>query len=226
MTDPAPGAGARARLVLFDLDGTLADTLPDLAHALARALAERGLPAPDNAALRARVSHGARAMTEFALTGHAADAGAVLERFLTHYRGALAARTRLFDGIAEVLDALERRGLEAGVVTNKPAAYSEPLLDALALRARLRCVVSGDSAARAKPHPDPLELAAREAGVPGARCVYVGDARDDVRAARAAGMPVAVAAWGYLPADDDPAHWGADRLLAHPRELLAWLDRG
>jgi len=224
VAEPAPRAGAAPGLVLFDLDGTLADTFPDLENALARALEEHGLAPPaDRDALRAQVSHGSRAMTRCALAGRAGDAAAVQERFLAHYRGALAAHTRLFAGMAQVLHTLAAHGVGAGVVTNKRAAYTDPLIDALGLRPRLRCVVSGDTAPRAKPHPDPLQLAAARAGVACARCVYVGDAQNDVRAARAAGMPVAVAAWGYLPHDEDPADWGADRLLVHPGELPAWL---
>jgi phosphoglycolate phosphatase len=221
VAEAAQSAGTA--LVLFDLDGTLADTFPDLEHALGRALAEHGMAPGERAGLRAAVSAGSRAMVEVALAGRQADAAALQARFLAHYRCAIAERTRLFEGMAPVLDALAAHGVGAGVVTNKLAAFTEPLIAALGLSARLRCVVSGDSAPRPKPHPDPLHLAARRAGVAHTRCVYVGDARNDVLAARAAGMPVAVAAWGYLPSGEDPSGWRADRLLSHPRELLHWL---
>jgi phosphoglycolate phosphatase len=220
---PEAAAGNGALLVLFDLDGTLADTFPDLENALGRALAEHGLAPGESARVRAAVSAGSRAMVEAALAGRPADAASLQARFLAHYRATLAERTRLFEGMAAVLDTLSAHGLGAGVVTNKLAAFTDPLIAALGLTTRLRCVVSGDSAPRAKPHPDPLRLAARRAGVPSARCVYVGDARNDVLAARAAGMPVAVAAWGYLPAEEDPASWAPDRLVRHPSQLLSWL---
>lgn len=214
-------------MVLFDLDGTLADTFPDLEWALCAALAEHGFTPGDSAAVRARVSSGARAMTEAALSGRDANSGAVREairlRFLDIYRDHLTVRTTLYQGMEEVLDTLDRHAIGAGVVTNKLSAYSEPLVEGLALRSRLRCVVSGDTAARAKPHPDPLLHAAGLAGVAPRDCVYVGDARNDVDAARAAGMPVAVATYGYLSPDDDPARWQADRLMAGPLELLHWL---
>ncbi len=212
-------------LVLFDLDGTLADTFPDLQWALARAMDEHDLAAPDAAAVRAQVTGGARAMVEAALSGCAADvdAEAVRHRFLELYEAHIAARTRLYPGMPAVLDALEHSGAALGVVTNKVARFTDPLLDALQMRPRLRCVVSGDTAARPKPHPDPLLHAARVAGETPGRCLYVGDAEKDVHAARAAGMPIAVAAWGYLGPGDDPYRWRPDRVLQQPRDLLDWL---
>lgn len=212
-----------ARLVLFDLDGTLADTLPDLAWALNRALAEHGLASAADDVLRGCVSRGARAMTQAALCGRDADCEAVLERFLELYQDNIAVHSRLFHGMQRVLDSIDAAGLGAGVVTNKLTVFTDPLLRHLALDGRLRCVVSGDTAARAKPHPDPLLHAALAADVEPSRCVYVGDARGDVIASRAAGMPVAAACWGYLDAQDDPATWRADVVLREPAQLLDWL---
>jgi len=218
-----PAEQARgARLVLFDLDGTLADTLPDLAWALNRALAEHGLASAPDDVLRGCVSRGARAMTQAAVGGRG-DAEAVLERFLELYRDNIAVRSHLFCGMQRVLDAIDAAGLGAGVVTNKLTVFTDPLLRHLALDGRLRCVVSGDTAARAKPHPEPLLHAALAANVEPLRCVYVGDARGDVIASRAAGMPVAAACWGYLDAEDDPATWCADVVLREPSQLLDWL---
>jgi 2-phosphoglycolate phosphatase len=219
-----PHAGhAAPKLVLFDLDGTLADTFKDLFWALNQALGEFGHGHADARAIRMRVSQGARAMSRAALADDSADLDAVVQRFLALYEQHVATRTTLFEGIEQVLTALEHSGIEYGVVTNKLARFSEPLIDRLQLRSRLRCLVSGDTAAKAKPHPEPLQLAAQLCNVPVAQCVYIGDARNDVIAARAARMRVAVATYGYLGADDDPRYWHADALIAQPSQLGDWL---
>ena len=211
------------KLVLFDLDGTLADTFKDLFWALNRALEEHGHTPARPAAIRMRVNQGARAMTRAALPLHSTQLDGVLQRFLELYEQHLAVRTTLFDGIEEILTTLEQTGIDFGIVTNKPARYSEPLLDQLQLRSRLCCLVSGDTSARAKPHPDPLLYAAHVCKVAAAHCVYIGDAYNDVLAARAARMRVAVATYGYLGADDDPLTWNADALIDHPAQLDDWL---
>ena len=130
----------------------------------------------------------------------------------------------MFEGIEQVLDALDGAAIPYGVVTNKQARFSEPLIDKLRLRTRLSCLVSGDTAPRAKPHADPLQLAARLCGVTTAQCVYVGDAQNDVIAARAANMRVVVATYGYIGVDDEPHSWNADALIAQPCELHGWLQ--
>jgi N-acetyl-D-muramate 6-phosphate phosphatase len=221
-----PPGGNRFRAVLFDLDGTFADTLPDLAAALDGALAEAGRPPVGVERLRPRVAGGTRALLAEALD-EAIDADlhdTVRRRFLERYGEAVAVRTRLFPGMEEVVAALEARGTPWGVVTNKRAIFTEPLLAALGYGTRAGCVVSGDTAARPKPHPDPLLLAAARLGCPSAACLYVGDARSDVEAGRAANMGTLVALYGYLPADDHPAGWAADGLIAHPAELLPWVE--
>lgn len=216
---------ARVRTVLLDLDGTLADTLPDLGAALNQALAERGHDRVPVAVLRPVVSSGARAMVQFALgSNHAAgEAQSVLERFLALYGAGVADRTVLFPQMVKVLEELERRALSWGIVTNKARAFTEPLVAKLGLAERAVCVVSGDSLEVQKPDPAPLLLACRQAGSPPQQCVYVGDARKDVIAARRAGMRSVVATYGYIPADEDPARWGADTLVASPEQLLEWL---
>jgi phosphoglycolate phosphatase len=219
MIRPLPRAPA---LLLLDLDGTLADTFPDLAWALARTLEDHALPEPALERARAHVWAGASAMIKAALAGREADIEAVTARFLDLYEANVAARTRLYPGMDEVMVALEHAGCAAGVVTNKRARFTAPLLRGLGLAPRLCCVVSADTTTRPKPHPDPLLHAAARAGVAPQACAYVGDARTDVLAARAAGMPVAVACWGYLDGDD-PTTWGADALLARPADLLTWL---
>ena len=215
-------AGA-LQLVLFDLDGTLADTFKDLFWALNQALEEHGHEHAEAARIRAHVNHGARAMAGAALPGDSADLDTVQQRFLAIYAQHLATRTTLFDGIEQVLMALDEADIGYGVVTNKLARFSEPLLDKLQLRPRLRCLISGDTAAQAKPHPAPLLLAAQRCNVPATQCVYIGDAHNDVIAARAARMRVAVATYGYLGADDKPQHWNADALISKPTQLCDWL---
>lgn len=210
------------RAVLFDLDGTLGDTAPDLAAALNRLLAERGHAQVPLARARPVTSSGARGMLRLGFGIDPGDARYELlkARFLELYAERICAETRLFDGVAELLAALERRGLAWGVVTNKPERFTVPLLEALALRARAACVVGGDTARRAKPHPEPLLHAARALGCDSVRCLYVGDDLRDVQAARAAGMPVVAAGYGYLGEDGDPHAWGADAVVAHPLEVL------
>ena len=222
-----PVTEARApRTVLFDLDGTFADTLPDLCHALAQALEERKLaPAPADV-LRPLVSRGARAMAEKACgerVGEDALDGLVA-RFLAVYAANVCRHTRLVNGMQALLDELHRRTIAWGIVTNKRREYSEPLMRALDPQARAACVVSGDSTANAKPHPQPLLHACKLLRSVPADCVYVGDAENDVLAARRAGMRSVVALYGYIAADDDPHSWRADTTIDAPRELLAWID--
>jgi phosphoglycolate phosphatase len=210
------------RAVLFDLDGTLADTAPDLAGALNRLLAEHGQgPVPLERA-RPVTSSGARGMLRIGFGIDPPDPRyeALKERFLDLYAERLCEATRLFDGIAELLDTLEQRRVAWGVVTNKPERFTVPLLEALQLHSRAACVVGGDTTERAKPHPDPLVHAAQALRLDAARCLYVGDDLRDVQAARAARMRVVAAAYGYLGEHGDPHAWGADAVVAHPLEVL------
>ncbi len=214
------GTGAA---LLLDLDGTLADTAPDLAAALNRLLAEEGRPPLPLRRVRPAVSHGTGALLRLAF-GAGAEAEADLRaRLLAHYRRGIARATRLFAGMAELLAAVETRSLPWGIVTNKPAALAVPLVAALGLAGRAGCLVAGDTLAVAKPHPGPLLHAAARLGVPPGRCLYLGDARQDVEAARRAGMIPLVALYGYLGPDDDPRGWGAAGLVRRPAEVLAWL---
>lgn len=211
--------------VFFDLDGTLADTAPDLGGALNRLLEERGRPAVDMPRLRPHVSAGTRGMlgVGFGLSPQDEAYAALAHRFLEIYASMLSDGTRLFDGMAAVLDQLESRRIRWGVVTNKPARFTVPLMDALDLSRRAAAIVSGDSAARPKPAPDSLQLACATAGVAPGRTLYVGDDLRDIQAAHAASMPGIVAAWGYL--GDGPAihEWGADAVIDEPLDLLALL---
>jgi len=208
--------------VLFDLDGTLADTAPDLADAVNLQRHTRGMTPLPLAELRPLVSQGARGMLRagFGLTPEHADYAAMRDEFLAVYASNLCLKTRLFDGMAQVLDAIESAGLRWGVVTNKVARFSEPLLEAMGLVARAACIVSGDTCARAKPYPDPLLEASRRLGLPPAACMYVGDDERDIQAGHAAAMLPVAALYGYLGDGNPPAAWGAAHQIEHPLDLL------
>lgn len=209
--------------VLFDLDGTLADTAPDLRHALNAVLAEQGRAPLPLERVRPAASHGAIAMLQLAFPDTAADALAPLrDRFITHYQANLHRDTTLFPGTLALLAGLEARNIPWGVVTNKLAHLTAPLLRALQLDRRAACVVSGDTTPRAKPHPAPLLHACMLLDCAPDGAVYVGDSVRDIEAARRAGMPVVLAAWGYLDGMGAPETFGADLVIRQPEELLGW----
>lgn len=210
------------KAVLFDLDGTLADTAPDLGGALNELLEEEGLPRLALASLRPHTSAGTRGMLRvgFGLVPGDASYERLAERFLVRYADRLCVGTKVFDELNPVLNALESRNIFWGVVTNKPRRYTEPLLDALQLTSRCACIVSGDSAARPKPAPDPMHLAASQIEIPEARCIYVGDDLRDIQAGAAAGMTTVAVRWGYLGVDTPIEQWGADWIIDHPQQLL------
>ena len=212
--------------VLFDLDGTLLDTAPDLAVALNRLRREHGVSELPPAAIRPTVSHGSPGMLKlgFGLESDDARYEALNQRFLALYREAIAVQTGLFPGMAEVLARLETAGIPWGVVTNKPGWLTEPLLKALDLWARAACVVSGDTLAKRKPDPEPLWYACERVGIAPARAWYVGDAERDVQAGNRAGMKTLIAGFGYLGAEDRPEEWGATGWLERPADLLGWLE--
>ncbi|HET7764099.1 MAG TPA: HAD-IA family hydrolase [Burkholderiales bacterium] len=210
------------RAILFDLDGTFADTAPDLARALNEVRAERGLaPLPPEAA-RPHTSSGARGLLKvgFGVTPESPDYAELRERFLDFYEKDLCVETRIFDGIPEVIAKMRARKVPWGIVTNKGKRFTGPLLRLLAVDHLAACAVSGDSTPHTKPHPAPLLLAAELVSLAPAECLYVGDDLRDAQAARAAGMAFAAAGWGYLGEGGDPRDWNADALLAHPREIL------
>jgi phosphoglycolate phosphatase len=213
------------KTVLFDLDGTLADTAPDLAWALNQVLQEQGRAALPFETIRPVVSHGGIALIKLAFALDEQDEGftALRQRLLTLYRDNIARHTRLFGGMNELLEHLEQRGLNWGVVTNKPGWLTEPLLEALALHQRAATIVSGDTLPQSKPHPAPMLLACEQAGSQAAECLYLGDAERDILAGRNAGMHTLVAAFGYIGEDDRPESWGADGIIDHPLELLDYL---
>jgi phosphoglycolate phosphatase len=213
------------RTVLFDLDGTLLDTAPDLATALNTVLVENHRAPLAFEAIRGEVSHGGIALIRlgFGLDEYHPDFEPLRRRLLTVYRNNISIRTRPFPGMMELLGQLEQDGLNWGVVTNKPAWLTEPLLRNLGLRERAACVVSGDTLPQRKPHPAPLLYACRQAGSEPHQCVCVGDARRDIEAGRNARMQTLVALFGYLREEDRPQEWQADHLLKRPQDLLGWL---
>lgn len=214
------------RTVLFDLDGTLADTAPDLAYALNTVLAEYGKAVLPYDRIRPVVSHGAAALVElgFGLARSDPHFPPLRERLLEIYRLHLARETRLFPGMPALLDTLAARDLNWGIVTNKPAFLTEPLVDALGLREDIACIVSGDTTANRKPHPQPMLHACALAGSRPPECLYVGDAGRDIEAGKAAGMRTLVALFGYIGPEDRPETWGADGLIEKPEDILDWLD--
>ena len=214
------------QIVLFDLDGTLVDTAPDLGLALNMQRQRHGLPDLPQDVIRPHASHGSRGLLGigFGLLPEHADFPAMRDEYLDLYAEVLTVSPLMFAGIADLLAAIENAGLCWGVVTNKPRRFTRPLLDAMGLTARAACVVSGDDAARPKPAPDTLLLACAEANCQPTRAVYVGDAERDIQAGRAAGMRTVVACYGYLDAHDRPESWDSDMLIDSPAELIARLD--
>ena len=216
---------AAIRLVLFDLDGTLADTAPDLAGAVNACLLGRGRAALPLEALRPWASHGARGLIQQAFGLHPGDSGyeALRVEFVDRYELALCRHTTLFPGVAEMLDTLDEAGVGWGIVTNKVARLTDPLVRLLGLDARAACVVSGDTAARPKPDPAPIVYALNACACAPAAGVYVGDDQRDILAGRAAGVRTFAAAYGYSAERDNVAGWQADHIIAQPADLLHWV---
>ncbi len=213
------------RAVLFDLDGTLADTAGDLAAALNHVRADRALPPLPLATLRGYASHGARGLlgAGMGLKKGDADYESMREAFLDHYERTMFGQSRLFDGADMVFGELERRGLPWGIVTNKSTRFTLPLVKHLALVPRAGTVICGDTTPHSKPHPAPLYLAAKELGCEAAACVYVGDAERDITAGIAAGMKTLIARYGYFAPEDAPERWPADGSIDSLTMLLDWL---
>lgn len=211
--------------VLFDLDGTLADTAPDLALALNMQRERHGLPALSMETIRPYASHGSRGLLGigFGIGPEAPDFPAKREEYLALYDEVFCAHPSLFDGVAELLDHIERQGMLWGVVTNKPRRFTQPLMKSLGLSVRAACIVSGDDSHKPKPAPDTLLLACQQSNSKPDACIYVGDAERDVIAGVAAGMATVVACYGYLAEQDTPEKWGADNMINTPLELLGLL---
>ena len=215
----------RFEAVLFDLDGTLADTAPDMARTVNVMRRRRGQPDVSEQSVRPYVSQGARGMirSAFQIGPDHAEFQGMREEFLRIYADNLSVDTRLFPGMAELLETLEREAIAWGVVTNKFERLARPVIAGLGLAQRAAVIVGGDTCARPKPFPDPLLHAAGLLGLSPARVLYVGDDERDVQAAHAAGMPVIVAGYGYLGDGSPPALWNADAIVNHPDEIAPWI---
>ena len=209
-------------LILFDLDGTLLDTAPDLGLALNMQRERHGLQALPESEIRPYASHGSKGLLAlgFDITPDDESFEAMRTEYLALYADVFKRAPVLFDGIEQLLGTIEARNLGWGVVTNKPRRFTEPLLQAIGLYDRAVCVVCCDDAERAKPYPDTLFLACDRARTLPSSAIYIGDAERDIQAGRAAGMPTVVALYGYIDASDRPWEWGADYLVEHAEELL------
>lgn len=213
------------RTVLFDLDGTLADTAPDLALALNSLLEQTGKPALPYERIRQEASYGGTALVRlgFGLNPDDSEFAELRQRFLDLYRSGICVDTRLFDGMDSVLHELDSANMNWGIVTNKPAYLTDPLVKLLGLADKAAAVVSGDTTNNSKPHPEPLLHACELAGSRPEQCLYVGDAQRDIEAGQRAGMKTLVATFGYIRDDDKPDEWGADGAIASPAELIEWI---
>jgi len=215
------------RSILFDLDGTLADTAPDLAQALNAVLEQHGCAALPYDVIRPVASHGGIALIElgFQITSDAPEFEQLRQEFLDYYSNNICWQTSLFEGIEQLLQHIESNDMNWGIVTNKPAFLTEPLIAELRLDNRAVSVISGDTTDNRKPHPEPMLLACQQAGSTPEQCLYVGDAQRDIEAGQHAGMLTAVANWGYIGHDDKPDSWGADLYFDQPADLMDWLNQ-
>ena len=214
------------KAVLFDLDGTLIDSAPDLGAAADKMRTDRGLPPLPLIQYRPMAGAGARGMLgiAFGMTPEHPEFPVLREEFFKNYEHCMTERTRAFDGIAELITAIGQRGLQWGVVTNKSMRFAGPLTKGMPLFSSARAIVGGDTTPRAKPFPDPLLEAARQLGVAPGECIYVGDDERDVAAGKAAGMPTVAAAYGYLGRGREYMNWGADTHISRPLDLIPLLE--
>lgn len=211
--------------VLFDLDGTLVDTAPDLIACLNATLAAHDLNTVSAAYVKPFISWGALAMINASVAVPLSETkkAELLEAMLTHYENNIAEHTVFFTGMVETLATIEQHGLKWGVVTNKRQRFTKPLMDALQLTHRAACIISGDSTANPKPHSDPMIAACSQAGVNPRECVYIGDASHDIAAGKSVNMKTLAALYGYLKPTDTPETWGADALIESPEQLTTWI---
>ncbi|VVC76101.1 Phosphoglycolate phosphatase [Aquicella siphonis] len=215
------------RAVLFDLDGTLLDTVPDLVYALNRLRTENNLPEMPLAEIKPIVSLGSRAMVKQALGINETDSrfNTLREHFLALYDNHLADSTRFFPDIEKVLEHLDENGLPWGIVTNKMTRHTLALLKALRFDHRPGCIICGDSLPTYKPDPEPIRYACELLKQTPDHCLYVGDAATDVMASKAAGARSLVALYGYIHAHEDPFSWHADGYIQNPMEIIDWLSK-
>jgi len=211
--------------VLFDLDGTLVDTAPDLAFALNTLLQQEGCSVLPYSDIRPVASHGSPGLLAlgFGISTEDESYSPLQKRFIQLYQDNIARKTALFEGMEEVLSALEKANITWGIVTNKPAFLTEPLLEQLNLSHRAGCIVSADTTPFSKPHPAPMLHACDVIQHRAEDCIYIGDAKRDIEAGKNANMQTVAALYGYLSEQDDPLTWLADTVIKHPRDILKWL---
>ncbi len=207
--------------ILFDLDGTLADTADDLANALNSIRLKHGLTSLPNHIVRPTVSLGANAMIRLAFDLEKGNTGfeSIRDEFLNYYRANIAIKTRMFDGVENLLLTLENENIPWGIVTNKPTWLTEPLLEAMSLNKRASCVISGDTLKQRKPHPAPILHACKLMQSNPMTTIYIGDAQRDIEAGHRAGTKTLIALYGYINVDDNPADWKADGMVSSPVEI-------
>lgn len=212
-------------VVLFDLDGTLVDTAPDLSFALNTLLKQEGHQPLDYARIRPVASHGSAGLLKLGFGIEKDDSiyQALQQRFLTLYADNIARESALFIGMRQVLDELAAKDIRWGVVTNKPAFLTAPLMNALQLTETAACIVSADTTPHSKPHPAPMLHACALVDVKPRDCIYIGDAERDIQAAHNAKMRSVVALYGYISETDEPEAWQADCMINHPHEILQWI---
>lgn len=229
--------------LLFDLDGTLLDTLGDLLASANHALALEGLPLCSSDEIRPQISGGARSMIGYWITKRLEDEEVrpypaeyrlrpenqallerVIDRMLDHYEAFPATYTRFFEGMEEVLAYLDAKDMPWGIVTNKRTRFTTPIAMSFGLDTRTPCIVSGDTTPKAKPHPLPLIKAAELLGLAPHECVYMGDAERDIEAGKRAGMRTLAAGYGYIAPQDCPENWGAEKILGRPADLIPWIE--
>lgn len=211
--------------VLFDLDGTLVNSAPDLAFALNGVLEEQGRKPVPFEDVRPMAGHGSRGLLGlgFGITPDDEHYPALQQRFLEIYQANLSRETALFDGMDKVLNNIEQQGLPWGIITNKPSFLTQPVVDALGLSARTNCIVSGDTTAHSKPHPAPMTYACDIINIPPEQCLYIGDAKRDIDAGKSVNMQTVAVRYGYLGKQDIIEDWHADEIISHPHELLQWI---
>ncbi|MCK4493673.1 MAG: HAD-IA family hydrolase [Methylococcales bacterium] len=212
--------------VLFDLDGTLVDTAPDLIACLNSALTVHGFETVDSHKITPYISHGASAMIQQSrLNTDQKTEAAILATMLLHYETNILRYGGFFDGIEETLHFIEQNGLKWGIITNKQKRFTEPLTTQLKITERCACIISGDSTPKSKPHPEPMLAACQQAGVNPKNCVYIGDAKHDMMAGQSVNMKTLAAVYGYLTSEDRPQTWGAEALLTSPIEIKEWIKK-
>ena len=211
--------------ILFDLDGTLVDTAPDLAFALTSLMEQEGLEALPYDMIRPVASHGSAGLLGlgFDISTDDNDYPSLQQRFLQLYQDNIARETALFEGMEDVITALEKASITWGIITNKPAFLTEPLVKKLKLTDRAACVVSADTTPHSKPHPAPMLHACDVINITPEDCIYIGDAARDIEAGKNVNMQTVAALYGYLGEQDDPEQWQADASINHPRDILQWI---